>query len=381
MGRKNRRLTAAYVKTAGCGRHYDAAGHGLILRVTPTGSRRWTWRGTVRGRTIELGLGSARYVSLREARDRAFEYRRLSLSGVDPRIHNQARMTFGEAFERVIDIQRRSWKSGSSTEAGWRQTARSYMATLRDRPVADVQATDVLAVVMPIWSDKHITASRVLRRISTVLKWAVAEGLRQDDPCPAVRAALPRRRSGTTHHRAIHHSELGRALERIEASPASLGTRLATRFLALTATRSGEVRGASWPEMDLEARVWTVPGSKTKTGRDHRVPLSRQAIDVVKRAGSLSSGKRLVFPGKKVGHPVSRTTIAKLFRGLNLPGTPHGLRSSFRSWAAETDVRREVAEQALGHVVRTQAEAAYQRSDLLERRREVMQAWADHISG
>lgn len=379
MSRKNRRLTVAYVKRAAPGRHYDAGGHGLILRVTPTGSRRWTWRGTVRGRTIELGLGGTTYVSLREARERAFEYRRLSLSGVDPRIHNQASLTFGEAFERVIRIQRRSWKSGSTTEEGWRQTARSHMATLLDRPVADIQATDVLAVVMPIWSDKHITANRVLRRISAVLKWAVAAGLRSDDPCPAVRAALPRRSQRTTHHRAIHHSELGRALKRIDASPAWPGTRLAISFLALTAARSGEVRGATWSEIDLEARLWTVSGSRTKTGRKHRIPLSGQAIEIVRRARTLSNGRTLVFPGKRAGHPVSRTTIAKLFRGLDLPGTPHGLRSSFRSWAAETDVRREVAEQALGHVVRSQTEAAYQRSDLLEQRREVMQAWADLI--
>ena len=379
MSRKNRRLTVAYVKRAAPGRHYDAGGHGLILRVTPTGSRRWTWRGTVRGRTIELGLGGTTYVSLREARERAFEYRRLSLSGVDPRVHNQASLTFGEAFERVIRIQRRSWKSGSTTEEGWRQTARSHMATLLDRPVADIQATDVLAVVMPIWSDKHITANRVLRRISAVLKWAVAAGLRSDDPCPAVRAALPRRSQRTTHHRAIHHSELGRALKRIDASPAWPGTRLAISFLALTAARSGEVRGATWSEIDLEARLWTVSGSRTKTGRKHRIPLSGQAIEIVRRARTLSNGRTLVFPGKRAGHPVSRTTIAKLFRGLDLPGTPHGLRSSFRSWAAETDVRREVAEQALGHVVRSQTEAAYQRSDLLEQRREVMQAWADLI--
>ena len=379
MSRKNRRLTVAYIKRASPGRHYDAGGHGLILRVTPTGSRRWTWRGTVRGRTIELGLGSTTYVSLREARERAFEYRRLSLSGVDPRIHNQASLTFGEAFERVIRIQRRSWKGGSTTEEGWRQTARSHMATLLDRPVADIQATDVLAVVMPIWSDKYITANRVLRRISAVLKWAVAAGLRSDDPCPAVRAALPRRSQRTTHHRAIHHSELGRALKRIDASPAWPGTRLAISFLALTAARSAEVRGARWSEIDLEARVWTVSGSRTKTGRKHRVPLSGQAVEIVRRARTLSNGRTLVFPGKRAGHPVSRTTIAKLFRGLDLPGTPHGLRSSFRSWAAETDVRREVAEQALGHVVRSQTEAAYQRSDLLEQRREVMQAWADLI--
>lgn len=379
MSRKNRRLTVAYIKRASPGRHYDAGGHGLILRVTPTGSRRWTWRGTVRGRTIELGLGSTTYVSLREARERAFEYRRLSLSGVDPRIHNQASLTFREAFERVIRIQRRSWKGGSTTEEGWRQTARSHMATLLDRPVADIQATDVLAVVMPIWSDKYITANRVLRRISAVLKWAVAAGLRSDDPCPAVRAALPRRSQRTTHHRAIHHSDLGRALKRIDASPAWPGTRLAISFLALTAARSAEVRGARWSEIDLEARVWTVSGSRTKTGRKHRVPLSGQAVEIVRRARTLSNGRTLVFPGKRAGHPVSRTTIAKLFRSLDLPGTPHGLRSSFRSWAAETDVRREVAEQALGHVVRSQTEAAYQRSDLLEQRREVMQAWADLI--
>lgn len=381
MGRKNRRLTVAYVKAAAPGRHYDAGGHGLILRVTPAGSRRWTWRGTVRGRTVELGLGSAIYVSLREARERAFEYRRLSVSGIDPRVQNHAGLTFGEAFERVVDIQRRSWKEGSSTEAGWRQTGRDYMSAFANRPVADIRAADMLAVVLPIWLEKNSTADRVLRRISTVLKWAVAEGLRHDDPSPAVRAALPRKNSTTKHRRSIPHAELGGALEQVEKKESWLGIRLAIRFLALTATRSGEVRGATWKELDLERKVWFIPGARTKTGRGHRIPLSGQALDVIRRARPLGSGQGLVFPGKMAGRPIGRTTMAKLFHGLDLPGTPHGLRSSFRSWAAETDVRREVAEQALGHVVRGQVEAAYQRSDLLEQRREVMQAWADHIAG
>lgn len=381
MSRKNRRLTVAYVKTAGPGRHYDASGHGLILRVTSSRSRRWTWRGTVRGRTIELGLGSATYVSLREARERAFEYRRLSLSGIDPRIHARASLTFREAFDRVVEIQRRSWKKGSSTENGWRHTARAYMAPILDRPVADVEATDVLPLVLPIWLEKRATADSVLRRISTVLKWAIAEGLRSDDPCPAVRAALPRQNGRSKHHRSIPHTELRRALELIENARALPGTRLAVRFLALTATRSGEVLGAVWAEADVAARLWTVPGSRTKTRREHRVPLSRQAIHVLEEARSLSGGDGLVFRGQDPCGPVSRTTMSKLFRILDLPGTPHGLRSSFRSWAAETEVRREVAEQALGHVVRSQVEAAYQRSDLLEQRREVMQAWADHVAG
>ncbi|MCY3963828.1 MAG: tyrosine-type recombinase/integrase [Acidobacteria bacterium] len=372
-------MTVAYVRAARSGRHYDGGGHGLILRVTPTGAKRWTWRGTVRGRAVELGLGSVRYVTLREARERAFEYRRLSVSGIDPRVKNRAGLSFGEALERVIEIQRRSWKKGSSTEAGWRQTARAYMPALLDRPVADVQASDVLAVVLPIWLEKHATADRVLRRVSTVLKWAVAEGLRDDDPCPPVRAALPRRTGLTRHHRAIPHAELGDALERVQSSRAAVGTKLAVRFLTLTAARTGEVRLARWGEISTEAAVWCIPGPRTKTGRDHRIPLSRQAIEVLERAGTLTGGEGLVFNGQRAGRPVADRTIGKLFRDLDLSGTPHGLRSSFRSWAAETDVRREVAEQALGHVVRNQVEAAYQRSDLLEQRREVMQAWADAV--
>ena len=172
------------------------------------------------------------------------------------------------------------------------------MAALLERPVAALQATDVLAVVMPIWLEKHTTADRVLRRISTVLKWAVAEGLRRDDPCPAVRAALPRKKSVAKHHRSIPHMELGRALERINDCDASTGTKLVVRLLALTAVRTAEVRLANWDEVDLETDTWVIAGSRTKTAREHRVPLSRQAIEVLEKARPLSGGRSLVFPGR-----------------------------------------------------------------------------------
>ena len=251
------------------------------------------------------------------------------------------------------------------------------------KPVGEVTTADVLAVLTPIWSEKPETARRVRQRIGTVMKWAVAEGYREDDPAgAAISAALPKGNgTKTAHQRALPFAKVGEALAKVRASQAWPATKLAFEFLVLTAARSGEIRGAKWTEVDTEARTWTVPASRTKTGTEHRVPLSPRAVAVLAEARELSDRSGLMFPSPR-GKVLSDNTLSKLLRELGVPGTPHGFRSSFRDWAAEcTDADHAVMELSLGHAVGSQVERAYARSDLFDRRRGLMEAWAEYIAG
>ena len=374
-----KRLTAAFVRSARPGRHYDE--HGLMLRVLPTGTKHWIWRGTVRGRRVDLGLGAYPYTSLAEARQRAFRYRKLSREGGDPRASTAAAPTFEAALEEVLAIQRWSWRAGGRSEAQWRASLRAYaLPKLGEMPVDQVTTADVLAVLVPIWSTKRETARRVRQRIGAVMKWAVAQGFREDNPAgDAIAAALPQGGVRRKHFRALPHAEVPAALEKLRESRAGLTAKLALEFLVLTAARSGEVRGARWDEIDVEAATWTIPADRTKSGREHRVPLSRRALDVLHTATGFGDGSGLMFPSS-AGGVMSSTTLAKAVRDLGLDCVPHGFRTSFRVWCGDTGVDREVAEAALAHVVRNKVEAAYARGTLFERRREVMDAWADYVA-
>ena len=212
------------------------------------------------------------------------------------------------------------------------------------------------------------------------MKWAVAQGFREDNPAgDAISAALPKNGVRVRHHRALPHGQVGDALRRIAEADAMTSTKLALRLLVLTACRSGEVRYAKWPEFDLKKAIWTIPEARTKSGRVHRVPLSSGALEVLKEAkGRLRGRGGLVFPGRKADR-LGDATLSHLFKRLKMPCVPHGFRSSFRDWCSDTGVPREVAEACLAHVVKNKVEAAYARSDLLERRCEVMEAWADYI--
>ena len=374
------RLTAAFVKAAPPGRHYDTGGHGLILRVEPTGARRFVWRGTVRGRRIELGLGSARYRKLAEARAMAFEYRRSTMDGVDPRQSRSRAPTFGEALETVIRIQAASWKSTSKNEQQWRRSMATYaLPRIGDLPVDEITAADVVGVLLPIWHTKPVVAQCVRQRAGAVMRWAIAAGFRQDDPSANVLAVLPKQRKvAPKHHKALRAAAIPGALHTIRESGAWLGTRLLVEFVALTAVRVGEARMSKWEEFDRDSGTWTIPAQRSKVGREHRVPISRQASAVLDQAARLESESGFVFPSNR-GGAIHRATIPQLFTRLGIAAVPHGLRSSFRSWAAEQGVRPELAERALGHQVKNPVERAYMRSDLLDQRREVMQAWADAI--
>ena len=384
MVQRPRTLTAAYVKSiARPGRYGDGRGSwGLSLLVKHTTNGRWskTWSQRLRvgGRTVSLGLGSYPAVSLALARQRALANRQAVEEGRDPRRRHA--VTFAQAMAEVIDLHRPDWKPTSNTEQQWRSLLANHIApTIGSMPVAEVKAADVLTVLDRVW-DRPELGRRTARRISTTMRWAMGRGLRETDPTAAAVAALPKRKNNVVHHRALHHSDLPAALEQVRESDATLSCRLGLELLALTAVRPGEVRHMTWTEIDPEAKLWTIPAERTKTGIEFRVPLSRRATDVIAQACRVNAGHDLVFPNPTTGKPLSANTFIKLLRDLDLDSSAHGLRTTFRSWCSDTGVPRDLAESALGHAVRDRTEAAYARSDMLERRKPLMETWAQHIA-
>ena len=373
-------MTAAFVRTVKQpGKYGDQ--HGLILRVTPPGSKQWIWRGTVRGKRVDLGLGGFPYTSLAEARQAAFDYRKLARAGGDPLAFKRRPdiPTFAEAVEKVIAIHKPTWRNARSAEI-WRASIRDYaLPRLGRRRIDQINSGDVMACLIPHWQTKTETMRRVRQRLSAIFKWAIAQGYRDDNPAgEAISAALPKPNGSRKNMRALPHAEVGTSIQKIKQSGAYPGTKLAFEFLVATATRSGEVRGAKWDEIDLEKATWTIPGNRTKTGRQFRIPLSTKALKVLMEIRKFADGSNLVFPSA-TGKVPSDSTISKLVRENGIKAVPHGFRSSFRDWCAESGVPREIAEACLAHVVGG-VEGAYFRSDVFARRREVMERWGAYIS-
>ena len=381
-------LTDAFCRNvAEAGRYAD--GNGLYLQVDPSGARRWVQRLVVLGRSRALGLGSYGLVSLAEARARALANRKLARAGGEPgapavRPRPAETPTFEEAAAKVVDIYSGAWRNGSKTARQWRSSFRDHVFPhLGAMAVDQVTTADIMAALEPIWTRKHVTARKVHQRIGAVMRWAVAQGYRTDNPAgEAITAALPRRPAPVEHRQALPHREVAAAIAAVRGSGAWTGTKLAFEFLVLTATRSSEVRLAKWCEIDLAARVWAIPATRMKTKREHRVPLSGRATEVLGEAEALRPSPaphELVFTSVR-GRLIDASTISKLVAELGIAAVPHGFRSSFRDWASErTDHPREVVEAALAHRVRDQTEAAYARSDLFERRRRLMDDWTEYL--
>ena len=381
-----KQLSATFVKTVNRpGRYGDGrGGYGLSLLVKPTStgrlSKTWSQKLRIDGEAFNIGLGGWPVTSLKEARAAALENRRAVAQGRDPRDRSGGVPTFAQAVEKVIAIHEPTWRDGARSAEIWRSSLSAYaMPRLGRKPVNQITTADVLAVLVPIWSTKRETARRVRQRIGAIMKWAVAEGYREDNPAgDAIGAALPKNTTPQKHQRALPHDEVGAALRKVRGSKAWPTTKLAFEFLVLTAARSGEVRGARWEEIDLEGRTWTVPADRIKAGREHRVPLSRRALEVLAEVRKIADGSGLVFPSPR-GKVLSDMTLSKLIRELGIQAVPHGFRSSFRDWAAEcSDAPREVCELALAHVNSDRVEAAYRRTDLFERRRDLMEAWSEY---
>ena len=380
--RQSRKLTAAAAKHAKPGKHYDL--NGLFLKVEPGGSRRWIQRIVIHGKRCDIGLGAYPLVSLVEARQRAFDNRKLARDGGDPLAlkRKEGMPTFQDAATTVIEMYAANWKDGGKSEKQWRASLLAYaMPLLGSKRVDAITTSDVMAVLLPIWNTKRETARRVRQRIGRVMLWAIAEGYRQDNPAgEAIGAALPKNGTQRQHQKALSYLEVTVALRTVWGSDAFEPTKLAFEFLVLTAARSGEVRKARWTEIDRKAAIWNVPAEHMKGDREHRVPLSARALEILAEAEKWSSGSDLIF-ASATGRVMSDSTLSKLLRENGVKAVPHGFRSSFRDWASErTNTPRAVMEAALAHANRNKVEAAYARSDLFEKRRKLMETWAAFIS-
>ena len=364
------------------GRYAD--GGTLYLRIAPGGSKQWVQRLMIRGRVRELGLGGYPLVPLAEARETALANRRVARSGGDPIADKRKAEapSFEQAARRTYDGLKSTWRNPKHA-AQWLRTLEVYAFPKFGRlPVNEIRGEQVLQALTPIWTAKPETARRVRQRIKAVFAWAQAHNYCADNPAgEAINGALPSQAKQKRHHKALPFREIGAAWEAIAAYPGQAG-RLFVQFVILTACRSGEARLATWAEIDLEARTWTVPGERMKAGREHRVPLSDAAVAVLREAEAIRGAGDLLFPSPAKAGPLSNAAAKKVLTKSALADrtTPHGFRSTFRDWCGESGVRRQDAEAALAHTVGG-VEGAYFRSDLFERRRRVMGKWAAFVTG
>ncbi len=389
MARAMNKLSARTVATlAKQGRHSD--GGGLYLSISDdhaTVRRRWVLLFRWHGKLKEMGLGPAATVSLAQARELAEKWRRELHAGRNPldareaeRRAAQGVRTFGEVAAAFYNAKSHDWRN-AKVRAQWMTTLERYAARLMPMAVNDISTDDVLAVLQPIWTTKAETASRVRGRIEAVIDAARARGLIQPNKANPARwrghlsHLLPKRRKLTRgHHPAMPFRDVPPFIARLREREAIAATAL--EFLILTAARTAEVLGARWAEIDLDAAIWTVPARRMKGAREHRVPLSGQALEILNRMAKLRDGD-FVFPSARAGRPLSGMAMEMCLRRMKVEGvTVHGFRSSFRDWAGDsTQFPRELAEAALAHVAGDETERAYRRGDALERRRKLMQAW------
>jgi integrase len=341
------------------------------------------------GRQREMGLGSATVVSLADARRKRDEIRRILADGRDPIAERRGAkaapakaVTFGAFADTLVPELAKGFRNAKHA-AQWTSTLAAYAAPLRSKPVSEIATDDVLAVLQPIWTTKTETASRVRGRIEHILDAAKTRGLRTGENPSRWRGnlqhLLPKRRKLTRgHHAAMPYGEVPAFVATLRARKAV--SSLALETLILTAARVGEIVGMEWDEVDLKAKLWTVPAGRMKAERDHRVPLSDRAVAILTEMAAIRRGP-FVFDGHRADRHMSTGAFDALLERMKVPYTAHGFRSSFRDWAGDcTDFPREVAEAALAHAVGDKAEQAYRRGDALQKRRQIMEAWGGYIS-
>jgi len=399
------KLTAAAVRNAKPGQMLGDGG-GLWLQTQRAGQRSWLFRyssptrQTAAGKSAvrDMGLGSLDTVSLAAAREKAAEARLLVSQGRDPldvrddakqaqRVAAAKATTFKDAAAAYIAAHAAGWRSPKHGKQ-WTATLATYAyPTIGDKPVAEVGAEDVRSLLEPVWTKRTETANRVRGRIEAILDYAVARSWRAEGLNPArwrghLDKLLARRSkvSAVEHHAALDWREAPAFMRLLEARN-GMGV-LALRFAILTAARSGEVRAATWGEIDLDGALWTVPGARMKAGREHRVPLSNAAVAVLREVAPMArEADALIFPGMKHGVPMSDMTLTAVLRRMGRGDlTVHGFRSTFRDWAGETGQPGDVAEAALAHTLGSAVQRAYQRGDMLERRRALMVTWAEYLA-
>ena len=391
--RTTKRISAASLprlyKTPG----YHCDGGGLYLQVTAAGTRSWIFRFMLNKRAREMGLGAVESCDLASARAKVGELRTMLANGIDPIeqraqarrqqvADRSARKTFDECVEDYLERQDGAWTNAKHA-AQWKNTLATYASPFFGKwPVADITAKQVIAVIEPIWLTKHETATRVLQRIRLVLIWSATQSRRPPLPdgiWDSVASSLKVWTGKTEHHAACPYPKAGSLIVAVRDSTASDIVKLGFVFTVLTAARSGETRGAVWAEIDFERAVWTIPADRMKAGVEHRVPLCDAAVQVLREAEKHKRSTDLVFSTPK-DKPFSDMVFTQLLRRLKFPYTMHGFRSTFRVWAAEqTHYPRDICEAALAHKVESKVEAAYRRSDLVEKRRPLMADWAAYL--
>jgi integrase len=373
---------------------YFADGGNLYFRIASSGARGWIFRFTVAGRTRDMGLGPYPSISLAAARKAASKYLELVKQGVDPidrrreeRANQQVALarikTFDDCAREYMVDHERAWRSAKHREQ-WRTSLASYVSPVFGKlPVSAIDETLVLRALKPIWHEKTETASRVRGRVESILNWGRVNGYRSGEN-PArwkgnLEHSLPARAKvhHVKHHAAMPYTEAGEFLARLRKRPEVAAKAL--EFIILTAVRTGEALGATWDEIDFAGKTWKVPAERMKAGRDHRVPLSTDALAILETLHAVRTSD-LIFPGSKGDNRLSVMAVPKVLQRMGHANvTVHGFRSTFRDWAGErTNSPREVAEMALAHAIEDKTEAAYRRGDLFDKRRKLMEAWADY---
>lgn len=381
-------MTARRVATAPAGEYGDGAG--LILRVSESLSRKWVYRYSLNGRRREMGLGTVQDgIGLADARLRAAEARRLVKDRIDPidarrskKSASEARKTFGECADAFIEAKRAEWRSDRHVYQ-WRLSMGRHAAPLRDMPVDSVDTSAVLSVLSPLWQRAPETASRVRGRIELVLDAARVQGMRVGDNPARWRGHLShilpkRQRIAKQHYSAMPYAELPSFIARLRERESV--ARLALEFTIACSARSGEVLGATWSEIDIDGRTWTLAPSRMKSGRGHIVPLSGRALEILNRVKVARTGN-IVFPGRVHGRPLAPATFGRVLSDMGIDATAHGFRAAFATWCQDRGFPADVIETALAHQIGTETTRAYSRSDLLQRRRDLMDAWARFLEG
>ena len=381
------KLTKKLVENLSAGRHGD--GGGLHLVVDPSGARRWIVRVVVKGQKnkkggplrTDFGLGGADIVTLNQARERALEYRRMAKQGLNPRFNATREVpTFEEIAQQVHIDRMPTWKSQKHGQQ-WMTTLRDYAFPKIGRmPVDSIDQPEVLMCLSPIWTEKHETARRLSQRIKIVLDVAKSKGYRSgENPVTAIHDArvLPKVKAKPKHHKAMGWQDVPAFYADLKARNAMAAKAL--MFTCLTGSRTGEVLGLRWEEVDLDTRLWTCPAIRMKTGNDHRVPLTDEILAIIEPLQAMQSD--YVFEGQKRNKPLSNMSMLMLLRRMGVEGvTVHGFRSTFRDWASEVaNASREIAEMSLAHQVGSEVERAYARSDLLDKRRVLMERWSHYV--
>ncbi len=410
-----RRLTDKFVRCVKTPGRYGDGGRGsfglsLLVKSAKRGGliKNWQQRYRKDGKYTSRGLGTYPDVSLEQARKLAAHYvvegkpptddqmadlmsavrQAISAVAVSPPATATVEVSlerhpdsFRRLFLESLEKRAKTFKAGSKTEKQAKSLFESYIPReLADRPISEVEAIDLIDCLEEVWREKPSTASKLVQHITPAFHRAMVRDLIDFDPMTKARLGLgPLKQKNRTHQRALRHSEVGAALTTVWGTDAQIASKLALTFLTLTAGRSGEVRGATWDEIDLENRVWTLSAARMKEEREHRVPLSDAALDVLRQASELRDDSGLVFPSVR-GRQLSDNTLSKLMRENGINGTPHGMRSSFSDWAGEmTDFPKEISEHGLSHIEGSATFRAYRRTDYFEKRRQMMSEWAAYI--